>query len=101
MIVFIGPFHPGKNYSKLLGKHKDGKNKGKYKDSELYKIGSYVGHSFIKFKDTRKKWTTATVYNQGNTIPPTDPDLWMTFPPEKLLKTQFVYTLKSYFFYLE
>ena len=76
-------------------------SKGKYKDSELYKIGSCIGHSFIKFKDTKKEWITVTLYNQGNTTPPTDPDLWMTFPPTKLLKEKFLHTGNDYSFMLD
>ena len=76
-------------------------SKGKYKDSELYKIGSCVGHSFIKFKDTKKKWTPVTLYNQGNAIEPQDPDIWMRSPPIKLFKAKFLYDYGSYFFFLD
>ena len=76
-------------------------SKGKYKDSELYKIGSYMGHSFIKFKDTKKKWTPVTLYNQGNAIEPQDPDIWMSVPPIELFKAKFLYDYKSYFFFLQ
>ena len=75
------------------------KNKGKYKDSELYKIGSYIGHTFLNFKEKKKKtkWTTVTLYTQGNSIPPTDQDLWMSFPPQKDLKEKFVTVKNTYF----
>ena len=76
-------------------------NKGKYQDSELFKIGTYMGHSFIKFKDTKKKWTTVTLYSQGYAIPPGDPDIWMSFPPTKLLKEKFLDTGNNYFFKLD
>ena len=80
------------------------KNEGKYKDSELYKIGSYVGHSFLKFKERKKKtkYTTVTLYMQGNSIPPTDPeDLWMSFPPQKILKEKFLSVTGNYFFNID
>ena len=76
-------------------------NKGKYKDSELFKVGTYIGHSFIKFKDTKKTWTTVTLYNQGNAILPLDPGIWMSFPPTKLLKEKFLDTGNNYFFKLD
>ena len=76
-------------------------NKGKYKDSELFKVGTYIGHSFIKFKDTKKKWTTVTLYSQGYAIPPGDPDIWMSFPPTKLLKEKFLHTGNNYSFILD
>ena len=72
-------------------------NKGKFKDSEGYKIGSYIGHYFIKFKDAKKEWTTVNLYMQGNTfINPSDPDLWTIAPPMKFPTVKFFYTGDGY-----
>ena len=77
-------------------------NKGKFKDSESYKIGSYIGHYFIKFKDAKKEWTTVTLYMQGNNFSnPSDPDIWTIVPPKKLFTQKFLYVGGSYFFLLE
>jgi len=77
----------------------DNRSKGEYKDSELYKIGKYIGHSFIKFKNVKKKWTRITVYSQGLTTPPTDPENWMNYAPKLLLeKEKFHYSGGDYFY---
>ena len=65
-------------------------SKGKYKDSEFLKKGSYVGHFFFKFKDVKKK-TTVTVYEQGNTIT----EDWMNYKPKQVEKKKFDYDKSS------
>jgi len=71
----------------------------KYTDNELYKVGKYIGHSFIMFKDTKKKSTTVTVYYQGgNVLKARDPNVWMSIPPIKLLKEKFKYESRGYSF---
>ena len=75
----------------------ENESKGKFKDSERYKIGSYIGHYFIKFKDAKKEWTTVNLYMQGNQfLNPSDPDIWTIVPPIKFPTVKFLYSARSY-----
>ena len=70
-------------------------SKGKYKDSELFKLGTYIGHTLIKFKHTKKELTKFPTYFMGYGIPPGDPDIWMSFPTEKI-NLPFMYYAGTY-----
>ena len=80
---------------------KSNNNKGKFKDSELFKTGSYMGHFFYKFKDKKKELTKVTLYGQGNSIQPQDPDIWMNLPTYELAKANFLYTGDGYYYAAE
>ena len=76
----------------------ENKSTGKYKDSELFKAGTYIGHTLIKFKHTKtkKKFTKFPVYLMGYAMPPGDPDIWKSFPPQKI-NMDFIYSGGGYF----
>ena len=74
----------------------DNKSTGKYKDSELFKAGTYIGHTLIKFKHTKKKFTKFPIYLMGYAMPPGDPDIWKSFPPQKI-NINFMYSSGGYF----
>ena len=60
-----------------------------------------MGHYFYKFKDSKKKLTTVTLYSQGNSFQPQDPDLWMDLPTFEIVKAKFFYTGDGYYFNFE
>ena len=78
------------------------KKEEKFKEESSYKVGSNVGHSFLKFKDKKKtQWTTVTIFNQGNSIPASDSNIWKKIPPQKLLKEKFLDTGSGLYFQME
>ena len=72
-------------------------SKGEYKDSELFKAGAYVGHTFLKFKHTKKEYTKFPIYLMGYAVPPRDPVIWKIIPPHKL-NADFMYHAGKYVF---
>ena len=61
-------------------------NEGAFATKKNLEVGSYVGHFFYKFKD-KKKTTTVTVYEQGNTIT----EDWSNMKPKQASKSKFDY----------
>lgn len=71
LVIFTGPFSPGKNYSKLLGKHKDGKNKGKYK-----KPGGRVSPKIWKMKRFQGYFEEMTMYRITKGYEKSNTQIW-------------------------
>ena len=73
-------------------------SKGKHKDSVAFKPGKYVGHTFLRFKHTKKKFTKFPIYVMGYAVPPRSEVIWKIIPPQKIPSADFMYTSGKYVF---
>ena len=73
-------------------------SKGKHKDSVAFKPGTYVGHTLLRFKHTKKKYTKFPTYLMGYAVPPRSEVIWKIIPPQKLPGADFMYTSGKYVF---
>ena len=88
MFLICGLGNPGKKYFKT--RHNIG-------FVLIEKLISNYNFVTVK-KDKKKELTTVTLYSQGNSFQPQDPDLWMDLPIFELVKAKFFYTGDGYYF---